>query len=863
MSGAIGESRIRVLVVAGLLCTAAALYGGERILTHSEYQMKKLSEKETLARQGRIADADKLFAEGKALWAEGKYSDAQAKIARALNKLADVPGNAALNRYADMLSEYNQMCTDWGRQRLQTARKKYAKGDYSGAMADAPDILNSYRGALNFAFVTRTGAKMLAIPGDLYEDWQKAEKSFSSELDDLIRTCQGRQNATGKARETSLAEFDENHSANRQEIARLQRAANTYIQNKQYVAAIDALEKIYLIDPFDVYATSTLKKVYSKMYTAGVARREADIQGVMAAMMWRWDEPVGVETGPKENDSAESNAPSSDMFAKLDRIILPSMEFDEADINAVVKYLNQRSKTYDPQHDGVSFSISMTDADLKRLNRVNVRFSNIPLSEALRYICQDLGLKYRVDTDGVVIGTNVDSMQTRVFPVRVDLISKITDEVGDVSSSAESADGMMDPAGGSDAGGMPASGGSEGGSSGGLGQLNEGKDYSSEGLASASGRKKTISPAQLKKAFEDWGISFGSGTAISYDVRGARLRVTNTVENLQRLGKLLRQMDAVETPLVLVEVKLLEITEYDLQELGFDWAFSMNNQELGSSSTNNKWSASTNNPLRNSNGMLGLDDSGGNVALVSDLKLLPNFGNGLISGVNMDLSLTINAVSQNSRVETLSAPKLITSNGNEAKIQLSRSYYFPEDWEEPELETSGDFTTVTAPVPEWGDAGTDVGIILSVRPQVDPNNSDITLELHPKVVSYIGQTDDTVKISGGYINFQDNVPQYIETWSNVYNVWMPILGERQLDTTVKVKDGETLVLGGMVDNKMETVYDRWPVLGDIPLIGRLFSSQYEKQENSSLLVFVTARLVDNNGMPIEQNVQPDIPEFRR
>ncbi|MBO5690160.1 MAG: hypothetical protein J6S73_09530, partial [Lentisphaeria bacterium] len=347
------------------------------------------------------------------------------------------------------------------------------------------------------------------------------------------------------------------------------------------------------------------------------------------------------------------------------------------------------------------------------------------------------------------------------------------------------------------------------------------------------------------------------------DVRGARLRVTNTVENLQRLGKLLRQMDAVETPLVLVEVKLLEITEYDLQELGFDWAFSMNNQELGSSSTNNKWSASTNNPLRNSNGMLGLDDSGGNVALVKDLKLLPNFGNGLISGVNMDLSLTINAVSQNSRVETLSAPKLITSNGNEAKIQLSRSYYFPEDWEEPELETSGDFTTVTAPVPEWGDAGTDVGIILSVRPQVDPNNSDITLELHPKVVSYIGQTDDTVKISGGYINFQDNVPQYVETWSNVYNVWMPILGERQLDTTVKVKDGETLVLGGMVDNKMETVYDRWPVLGDIPLIGRLFSSQYEKQENSSLLVFVTARLVDNNGMPIEQNVQPDIPEFRR
>ena len=66
MSGAIGESRIRVLAVAGLLCAAAAVCsGGEKILTHSEYQMKKLSEKADAARSGQIADAEKIFAEGK------------------------------------------------------------------------------------------------------------------------------------------------------------------------------------------------------------------------------------------------------------------------------------------------------------------------------------------------------------------------------------------------------------------------------------------------------------------------------------------------------------------------------------------------------------------------------------------------------------------------------------------------------------------------------------------------------------------------------------------------------------------------------------------------------------------------------
>ncbi len=866
MSGAIGESRIRVLAVAGLLCAAAAVCsGGERILTHSEYQMKKLSEKADAARSGQIAENEKEFAAGRTLWKDGNYSDARAKIEAALVKLGAIPGNEALNRYADLLSEYKQMCADLGDKQLEQARKKYGKGDYNGAMADVADILSIYRSAHTFAYITRDGAKLLAIPGDLYADWLKTEKAFAAKLDSLTRDCQGRMKALSTARETALPEFDEKYSDNKKEIELLRRRASTFIQEKQYSAAIDALEKIYLIDPFDVYASSTLKKIYNKMYTAGIARRDADIQGVMAASMWRWVEPVSSGREPDNGEKAESKATSADMFAKLDRIILPSLEFDESDISAVVKHLNQRSRTYDPLHEGVSFSIAMTKAESRLLNKVSMRFSNIPLSEALRYICQDLGLKYRVDNDGVTIGRDVDNMQTRVFPARVDLISKITDEVG-APAAADSGDGMGDPGAGADGGsaaGGSGSGGAEGGSEGGLGALNEGKDYSSEGISSVGGRKSMISPAQLKAAFESWGISFGRGSAVSYDQRNSRLRVTNTVENLQRLGKLLRQMDAVETPLVLVEVKLLEVTENDLQELGFEWAFSMNNVGSHETSSADKWNAAFGNPLRNSISMKGTDDGSASPALVKDLKLLPNFGNGLIDGVKMDLSLTINAVSQNTRVETLSAPKLITSNGNEATIKLSRSYYFPEDWEEPEMETNGNFTSVTQPIPEWGDSGTDVGIIMTVRPQVDPNNSDITLELEPRVVTYIGKTDDTVKIAGGYISLQDNMQKFVETWGQTYEVWMPILGERYLKTTVKIKDGETLVLGGMVDNKMETIYDRWPVLGDIPLIGRLFSSQYERQTNSSLLVFVTARLVNNSGLPFEQNVQPDIPDFRR
>ena len=856
MSGAIGKNRTRILAVAGLLCTAAAVCGAERVLTQSENQLKKMTEKEDSVRGGRIAEIEKSFLEAKDLWKAGKYSDARTKMEQTLAKLAVLPGKDALNRYADYLDDYNDMCEEWGLKRFDEARKKYAKGDYNGAMADSPEALTIFRYAHAFAYVDRGGAKMLAIPGDLYNDWMASENKLVARMDELNRMCQARLKAIGAARESSLSQVDEKLEANKTEIEKLRRQALTFTQKKQYASAIDALEKIYLIDPYDVYVPNELRKIYQKMYKAAIARRDADIQGILAASMWRWSEPVGLGREAETDKSAETNAPSADMFAKLDRIVLPTLEFEESDINAVVKHLNQRSRTYDPMHEGVNFSISMTDAERAALNKVDMRFSNIPLSEALRYICQDLGLKYRVDNDGVTIGTSVDNMQTRVFPVRVDLITKITEEAGGAASS-ESSDGME--AGGEAApGGNPggstggSSGGSsgEGGSEGGLGKIGEGKDYASEGLSSGSSRKNAITSAQLKAAFEDWGIAFGSGTAVSYNQRSNRLRVTNTVENLQRLGKLLRQMDAVETPLVLVEVKLVEVSETDLQELGFDWAFSINERNPGNSSN---WGANITKNLAKS------VTAENTPALIQDLKLLPNFGNGLIEGVDMNLSLTINALSQNQRTETLSAPKLITSNGHEASIKLTLTHYYPTDWEAPEIETSGDFVSVSAPVPEW-DESTDLGIILKVRPQVDPNNSDITLDLEPQVIAETGRSVENVTVAQGYINLATGERDVQET---NYEVWVPVLSERYLKTSVKVKDGETLVLGGMVDNKTESVYDRWPVLGDIPLIGRLFSSQFEQKVNTSLLVFVTARLVNNNGMPFEQNVQPDIPDFRR
>jgi general secretion pathway protein D len=92
---------------------------------------------------------------------------------------------------------------------------------------------------------------------------------------------------------------------------------------------------------------------------------------------------------------------------------------------------------------------------------------------------------------------------------------------------------------------------------------------------------------------------------------------------------------------------------------------------------------------------------------------------------------------------------------------------------------------------------------------------------------------------------------------------MPIIGRRDLDVNIKVYDGETIVLGGMVDNRNMYRNDKWPIIGEVPLIGRLFSSQLAYTEKVNLLIFVTTRLVNNDGVPVRKNKQRAVADFYR
>ena len=92
---------------------------------------------------------------------------------------------------------------------------------------------------------------------------------------------------------------------------------------------------------------------------------------------------------------------------------------------------------------------------------------------------------------------------------------------------------------------------------------------------------------------------------------------------------------------------------------------------------------------------------------------------------------------------------------------------------------------------------------------------------------------------------------------NVIN--QPVFDTRKVATSVSVYDGSTVVLGGLVREDIQKVNDKVPVLGDVPLIGRLFRSKIDQNIKRNLIIFVTAHLIDPAGQLILQNDEDEEP----
>jgi len=656
-----------------------------------------------------------------------------------------------------------------------------------------------------------------ALQVEIAKDPVKKKEQFATTADSMIKTTQELIDSQNFWNETSLKAVDPRYDERQREITLLFRAGQFLYQNDEWDAARDKMEQILVKDPYNENAITLLEKIYRRLYAIADVRVYNELLREQAQSDWAWVESIPdvrniVITGGAETYESAGN----ELYNRLNELMIDHIEFEGSDITSAISLLRARSKDLDPQGEG--FNIIVPQSEKYADKTVTLNLDQIPLYEVIRYICKITGLNFRIDeTDKIITigsGSDVSDMVTRYIPIRQATILRI---VGNMRAEGIG-DGITqeDTVGpGDTVGSLITLSGAE-------------SDPDSQ-------RVTSIAPETLRTYFAESGIPFEEGASIAYDARANKLTVVNTPENIRQLEFAIRDMD-MQDPLILIESKMVEIKMNDLEELGFDWTLSHGNGE------GDHWNFTFTSPSISS----GWSDN----TLVNNLNLIPNFG----PGGSWSLFLTINAVDRTDRSEILSTPKVVTVSGRQAQVQMVRQMYFPESWTEPNITTScGSSVTFEPSYPEFGPAR-DIGTSLTVTPTLQSNNYTIRLELNPTVTDLTGWSDYSYNYVIGDFASGEEYPMTLK---------MPEISNREINTTIKVYDGQTVVIGGILSDSHGQLSDRWPIFADIPLIGRLFTESASQAKKDNLIISVSTRLISGDGIPVRTNTQNGLPDFRR
>jgi general secretion pathway protein D len=358
--------------------------------------------------------------------------------------------------------------------------------------------------------------------------------------------------------------------------------------------------------------------------------------------------------------------------------------------------------------------------------------------------------------------------------------------------------------------------------------------------------------------FMEAGVLFPTNSTIFYNARTSLVVVHNTVENLEDFERVLATFNAIP-PQVQIEAKFVEISQNDLDELGFDWQ--VGTTQLGSfDATGGSGSgafppgsgATANQSFDVTSGLRDSSAIQGNA--VEALLAASGFGSaassaseiGTIRGIltNPQFQVVIKALSQKQSADVLTSPKIVTISGQQAQIRVAQEFIYPTTFTtatiQPGTAVSGAIQAPTVvPSTPSAFATRPVGVVFNVTPFVGADGYTIGLTLIPQVTDFLG-----------FINYGNVINLGTVTTPN--DIKQPLFSTRDLITSVVIWDGQTVVLGGLITEQLQKIDDKVPFLGDIPMVGRLFRTKTTQRNKTDLLIFVTARLVDPSGNPVHR-----------
>src|SRR5437879_1817835 len=288
---------------------------------------------------------------------------------------------------------------------------------------------------------------------------------------------------------------------------------------------------------------------------------------------------------------------------------------------------------------------------------------------------------------------------------------------------------------------------------------------------------------------------------ISVDPETGRVIVITDPETSQYVGQVITNLDHPE-PQVLIKVVFLEVTHNNSLDIGVEGAFGrkMDNTTTGIVANAFGLSALNSSPASNVFNAFGQP--------VQSFAPAPP-GAGLYQVLGSDFQATLRAIAQAGKTEVLSRPSILARNNQQATITVGQSV---------PLVTSVSYNGLNG-TPVSAISYQSVGIILRVTPFI--NSSGMVEMIVSPQISQL--SDQSVTVSAG--------------------VSAPVIDLRSVDTVVVTPDGQTVIIGGLMQNQKTQTDSKVPLLGDIPLLGNLFKRKVKGNVKTELLIFLTPHIV--------------------
>jgi len=801
---------IALLVAASIPMASLNIYAGEGGVGG----VPGIAEREIARRLARIQDAQKAMERGDELFAQGDHEGALAQYRAAKEIFDQLPNAPFIQDWRDLANLKFADCA------VVVAREKAAKGDYIAA-----------RKLLDEALASVPGHKKAIVFAAQLNDPDRWPPALTAEhVDNVAKVKEG-----------------------------LFLGASS-VELGNYGKAEEQYEDVLRIDPYNSAARRGMELAERKKAEYLKSAYDQNRARMLNMVTEAWENKPAIKGLQMDSNGVGQKAPSAYLGMKMDKIIFPQVQFSGASIEEAVEFLRVKSRdldVYEPDPTRKGVNIILKAGAETSTATISLDLKDVPMKEALRYVTELAGMKYKVEPYAVLIVpvTETTTEQfTRIYKVPPDFLTMGTPS-GDAAAPAAAADPFA--AGG---GAAPAGGG-------------------------------LIVRMNALDILKGQGIVFPEGASAVFNKVTSQLIVKNTQPNLDAVEAFVDSLRNQITKQVYITTKFVEVTQKNTDELGFDWLLGGlgGEVEVSGGSNGNFGGRVT------YGGSVGDLVAAGAVAPVSrglrsgsrairgdsiDSLFTPvdatadTVAPGILSvaGIFTDpqFGVVIRALAQKKGVDLMSAPSVTTKGGQQATVEVIREFIYPTEFDPPQIPTNvgggnvgggvlgggGSTAIPVTPTTPTAFEMRPVGVRMEVDPVIGENGS-IDLNLLPEVTEFDGFVNYGSPIysvtPASFIGGVLQPASRVELTPNIIN--QPIFSTRKVKTSVTVWDGQTVALGGLIREDVQDVEDKIPVLGDIPIVGRLFRSEVEDHFKRNLMIFVTATLIDPAGQKIKQGSQ--------